>query len=108
VLADALAPAADKITTAFIFGSLARNEESGGSDVDVLIIGDLGFAEAVGLLYPAQAAVGREINPQVFNAGEWRKKVKAKDPFAMDVLAKPKIFLIGNEDEFAKPGRRQS
>jgi len=99
---------ADKITTAFIFGSLARNEESGGSDVDVLIIGDLGFAEAVGLLYPAQAAVGREINPQVFNAGEWRKKVKAKDPFAMDVLAKPKIFLIGNEDEFAKPGRRQS
>jgi predicted nucleotidyltransferase len=107
VLADALAPVAASIAAAFVFGSVARGTETAGSDVDVLLIGSLGFGEAVKLLYPAQATFGREINPKVFTVAEWRSKLKSKDPFVKDVLAKPKIHLIGNDDELAKLGRRQ-
>ena len=107
VLADALAPSAPTISAAFVFGSMARGSETAGSDVDVMLIGSLTFGDAVKLLYPAQATVGREINPMVFSAEEWRTRLKTKDPFAREVLAKPKIFLIGNEDELEKLGRHQ-
>ncbi len=95
VLVQALAPAAPKLRLAFVFGSVARGQETGGSDVDVMLIGDLGFREAVELLHPCQATLGREVNPKLFSASEFSDKA-ATEPFLIDVLAKPKIFLIGN------------
>ncbi len=59
VLVQALAPVAPKLRLAFVFGSVARGQETGGSDVDVMLIGDLGFREAVELLHPCQAILGR-------------------------------------------------
>ena len=101
VLAEALGSAAKQIRVAFVFGSMAQGRETGASDVDLLLIGDIGFAEAVGLLYPAQAALGREVNPKVFTAVEFSTKATLK-PFLRDVLAKPKIFLIGNDHDLAE------
>jgi predicted nucleotidyltransferase len=95
VLVQALAPAAPKLRLAFVFGSVARGQETGGSDVDVMLIGDLAFREAVELLHPCQATLGREVNPKLFSASEFTDKA-ATEPFLIDVLAKPKIFLIGN------------
>lgn len=94
VLVQALAPAAPKLRSAFVFGSVARGQETGGSDVDVMLIGDLGFREAVELLHPCQATLGREVNPKLFSTREFTDKA-ATEPFLIDVLAKPKIFLIG-------------
>ena len=107
VLSDALAPMAPAISAAFVFGSMARASETAGSDVDVMLLGSLTFGDAVKLLYPAQATLGREINPSVYSADEWRARLKAKDPFIREVLVQPKIFLIGNDDELEKLGRRQ-
>ena len=59
---------------------------------------DLGFREAVAHLHPAQATLGREINPKVFSTTEFSAKA-AKQAFLADVMAKPKIFLIGNAHE---------
>jgi predicted nucleotidyltransferase len=107
VLADALAPMAPAISAAFVFGSMARATETAGSDVDVMLIGGLGFGDAVKLLYPAQAVLGRDVNPSVYSADAWRTRLKTKDPFIREVLVQPKIFLIGNDDELEKLGRRQ-
>lgn len=95
VLIQALAPLAPKLRVAFVFGSIARGHETAGSDVDLMLIGDLGFREAVAHLHPAQATLGREINPKVFSTTEFSAKA-AKQAFLADVMAKPKIFLIGN------------
>lgn len=105
VLAQALAPAAQQLRVAFVFGSMAKGTEIGTSDVDILLVGDIGFAEAVELLYPAQATLGREVNPKVFTAAEF--STKAAEPFLRDVLAKPKIFLIGNDHDLAELAGRQ-
>lgn len=98
VLVQALAPAAPKLRLAFVFGSVARGQETAGSDVDVMLVGDLGFREAVGLLHPCQATLGRELNPKLFSTREFTNKAST-EPFLIDVLAKPKIFLIGNAHE---------
>ncbi len=47
VLVEALMPIAKKIEAAFIVGSVGRGSERAESDVDVLIIGEISFAEAV-------------------------------------------------------------
>ena len=66
---------------------------------------ELDFARAVQLLHPAQAQLGREINPKVFSAAEFASA--ADGPFLRDVLGKPKIFLLGDERELEELGRRQ-
>ncbi len=101
VLAQALAPAAPKLRVAFIFGSIAQGRESAGSDVDLMLIGDLGFSQAVELLHAAQATLGREVNPKVFTASEFTSKA-ATEAFLGDVLAKPKIFLIGSDHDLGE------
>lgn len=88
-----------------MFGSVARAQENENSDVDVMIIGALGFTEAVRLLYPVQATIGREINPKVFTVKEWRAKMEAGDSFVQDVLNNPPIFLIADDSDFAKFSR---
>lgn len=100
VIAQALMPVVAQIAIAFVFGSVARAQENENSDVDVMIIGALGFAEAVRLLYPVQATIGREINPKVFAVKEWRIKMEAGDSFVQDAVNKPKIFLIGDDNDW--------
>jgi len=100
VLAQALAPLAGRVRAAFVFGSSASGKARPGSDVDVLLIGeDLGYGEVVSALYPAQETLGREINPKLYSLAEWRKLAQADGAFYRDVMAKPKLFLMGGKDE---------
>jgi len=108
VLAAALEPARSRIGAAFVYGSMASGRERPGSDVDVIIVGELGFKEAVRLLHPAQQTLAREISPRVYTAKEWAEKRREPDAFFREVLAAPKIFLIGSERELAEPPRTQS
>jgi len=94
VLIEALSSLAPQLRVAFVFGSVAQGRETAGSDIDVMLIGDLGFREAVEQLHPTQAMLGREVNPKVFSAAEFHKM--RGDAFVKDVIAKPKIFLVGN------------
>ncbi len=103
ILIQALAPVAPKLRLAFVFGSVAHGRETAGSDIDLMLIGDASFRELVELLFPVQATLGREINPNVYSAIEFSVKARV-EPFLADVLSKPKIYLIGNAhdlEEFA-------
>jgi predicted nucleotidyltransferase len=100
VIREALMPACEVINAAFIFGSYASSKENRGSDVDVMIIGDISFSRSVELLKGAQKKFGREINPVVMSKEELDDKVRNKHYFIRDVLSKPLIFLIGDKHEF--------
>jgi len=102
VLQSALRGFEPHIQVALVFGSVARGTASINSDVDVLVIGDIGFVEIVQALHPAQDALKREINPVVYAADEFVQRVRQGDGFAREILANPRLFLIGNEDDFAK------
>ncbi|OGD72282.1 MAG: hypothetical protein A2Y64_06865 [Candidatus Coatesbacteria bacterium RBG_13_66_14] len=100
VIREALMPAYEVINAAFIFGSYASLNENRGSDVDVMIIGDISFSRSVELLKGAQKKLGREINPVVMSKEELDDKMGKKHYFIRDVLTKPLIFLIGDKNEF--------
>ena len=98
----ALAPLAERIRAAFIYGSVARGAERRASDVDVMVIGEVSFAETADALGRAQEAIGREINSSVYPPEEFRAKLAAKHHFLRSVLKGEKIFLIGDERELAR------
>jgi predicted nucleotidyltransferase len=108
VLAQALAPVSESLRVALIFGSMARGTAQPSSDVDLLLIGDLDFVTAVRLFHSTQVTLGREINPKIYRTAEWQAKLEARDTFACDVIAKPKIFLIGNDDDLGKPAGKDA
>jgi len=102
VLAAALAPLAARVEVAFVFGSLTRGEEHRGSDVDLMVIGQVSFAEVVAVVGPAQDKLAREINPAVYPTAEFQSKVETNDHFVKNVLSGEKIFLIGGDRELAE------
>lgn len=106
VLRAALAPLADRIGLAFIYGSLARGEEGSRSDVDVMVVGSATFGEVVDALRPPQDKLGREVNPTVYSPAEFKAKLAAKQPFLTAVKGDPKIFLIGDEHDLGELGKQ--
>lgn len=106
-LAEVLRSALEKeprITIAFVFGSVAQARERAHSDVDLLVIGEIGLRDVVGLLGDAAEKVGREINPKVLTPSEFRRRKRTDDPFLSRVLAEPRLFITGNEDELGRLG----
>jgi len=97
-----LAPIADKIYIALLFGSIVQGKESRDSDVDILIVGDPSFAEISERLAPAQKTLGREVNPAVFNPKEFQDKFKKGHHFLNSVLKGDFICLIGDENELKR------
>lgn len=105
-LADVLrAMLADKrIKTAFIFGSIARAEEGAGSDIDLMIIGNIGLRAVSSMLFGAHERIGREINPYVLSPSEFKKRMKEGDHFLKNVSETAKLFIHGTEDDLRSMG----
>jgi len=102
VIRQSLAPDADKIRVAFIFGSMARSTDDRRSDMDLMVVGKISFGDVVSLLTPAEQKLGREVNPVVYPIAEFKKKVKEDHHFVKTVLEDEKIFVVGDEDELRK------
>ncbi len=108
VISAALAPLVPHLDRVFIFGSVASGNETAGSDIDLMVIGDAGFSEVVAALYTTQDVLGREINPKIYSKEEWDQLLQAEDAFVKDVLSKPRIGVTGDKDEPGKPGRENT
>jgi len=97
ILRFALAPAGERITLAFVFGSFASANENRSSDIDVMIIGDIKFTEVINLFSPVQKSLSREINPVVYPVAEFISRVREEHYFIKNILSDRKIFLVGDE-----------
>src|SRR5688500_617490 len=64
---SALATRASEIRAAFVYGSVAKGEDTASSDVDLMVISDeLGYGELYTLLEDVSAKVGRKVNPTIY------------------------------------------
>ncbi|MES2414848.1 MAG: nucleotidyltransferase domain-containing protein [Pseudomonadota bacterium] len=100
VLRSALAPLAAQIDAAFVYGSVARQQDTAQSDVDVLVISpELGYADIFAALEPAAATLGRKVNPTLYTPAELKKRIKSGNAFVTRTLEQPKIWLMGNEEK---------
>src|ERR1035437_2259485 len=107
VIRSALVPLATEIQIAFVYGSVARQKERANSDVDLMVLGNASFSEVVSALGPAQKALGREINPTVFPASEFRSKLAAGNHFLRSVMKEKRLFVLGTENELTKLASKQ-
>lgn len=95
VLRAALAPLADRIEAAVLFGSAVQGGAGPRSDVDVLVVGSAEFSEVTDALAPAEKRLGREINPMVYARDEFRRRMGERGHFVQSMLKSPRISLIG-------------
>lgn len=92
----------DGVKAAFIFGSFAGGAEDNISDVDLMIIGEIDEDGLIKKISKIEDKIGREINYHIFSEKEFAKRIKDKDFFISGILAKPVIFLIGNNENISR------
>ena len=102
VLRASLEDLSSEISLAFVYGSMASGEAGSSSDVDLLIVGSVGRLEVTRSLRDASRTLGREINPSIYGQKELARKLEAEDRFLRGILNKPKLFVLGTEDDLAR------
>jgi predicted nucleotidyltransferase len=100
VLRSSLVPISSGIRAAFVYGSIAKGQESAGSDIDLMVISDhVSYADLFKVIEGASRRLGRPVNPTVYSVSELEKRVRERKSFVVRVLKQPKIWLIGGEDD---------
>ena len=99
LLRRALKPAARRIRFALVYGSIARGTNRARSDLDLLVVGSIGFEELLRRLEPAEKRIGREVSPRLFTEEEFLERRKRGDRFLASVLKGPKVMLLGELDD---------
>ena len=97
-LATALA-GLPNIELAFVFGSQASGKARAESDVDLLIIGEIGLRALAPRLRPVTSTLGREVTPHVLSRESFIAKAHSNDAFITNVLIAPKLWIIVGADE---------
>jgi predicted nucleotidyltransferase len=97
---DALRDFGSEIRAAFVYGSIAKEQDTATSDIDVMLISDtLTYGDVYSALEGASGRLGRSINPTILSTKELAKRVAGDNMFVSRVLSQPKIWLIGGEDD---------
>ena len=86
------------IKAAFIYGSFAKEEERGDSDIDLFLVGDVNENELIPKISILEKEFNREINYTIYTVKELKKERKDKNSFILEVLGNAKIFLIGGKN----------
>jgi predicted nucleotidyltransferase len=96
VVRAALSPLATDIDLAVLYGSVAKNEATSQSDIDLLLVSEaLTLEDAYRALEPAEAKLGRRINPTLYAPSEFRARRESKQPFLAKVFSGPHTVLMG-------------
>jgi predicted nucleotidyltransferase len=101
-LREALAPLAEHVAVAFVYGSVAKGSDTAASDIDLMLVSDtLTYADVMAALHPLIERLGREIQPTLYTRAELRKRIAARNSFVTRVLAQSRLWVIGGEHDLA-------
>ena len=95
-LRDALQALLPSLQSAWVYGSVAKQTDIAQSDIDVMLVGE-GFqlSQVLEALEPAEAQLGRKINPSCYSPKEFERRRAEPDSFVQQVLSQPVLPLIG-------------
>ena len=99
VLRNELETVGQSVRLAFLYGSVARSEETSASDIDLMVIGGTGLSDLIPALRNSERTLGRPVNPTVYSVKEFQEKVSRGDHFLTTVLKGRKQFVKGGEHE---------
>ena len=106
VIKTALNSILDEVALAFIYGSVAKGEDTAKSDIDLLIVSnELTYSEVMERLLDSETSIGRPINPTIYNVDQIEKKLKQDNAFVSRVMEQPKIWIKEDEDVYRTIGQ---
>jgi predicted nucleotidyltransferase len=100
-LGGTLREALDRLGTiefAFIYGSVAAGDEDLLSDIDLMLVGEANLMVLSEVVAGLEDQLGRAINYLVLSRAELVQRYAEGEPFIANVLAGPKIMLMGEEN----------
>ena len=96
VLREALQALLPSLLSAWVYGSVAKQTDTAQSDIDVMLVGEgLQLSQVLAALEPAEAQLGRKINPSCYSPQEFERRRAEPDSFVQRVLSQPVLPLIG-------------
>ena len=96
VLREALQALLPSLQSAWVYGSVAKQTDTAQSDIDVMLVGEgLQLSQVLSALEPAEAQLGRKINPSCYSPQEFERRRAEPDSFVQRVLSQPVLPLIG-------------
>jgi len=103
VIRAALVSVVEQIDLAFIYGSIAKGDDTASSDIDLLVVtNSLAYADVMTLLTDAEQSLGRPINPSIYTAEQIKDKLEQKNAFLVRVVEQPKIWVKGGDDDIGE------
>ena len=87
------------IELAFVYGSFAKAEEHPGSDIDIMVIGDVSDREVNRTISAMERKLKRTINYSLYERKEVRDRLRKKDDFIFAVFEEPHIVLVGSKND---------
>ena len=98
VLSMTLAPLRAQLHLAFVSGATAKGQDMPGSAIDLLLVGEeANYGDLLTGLAPAERTLRRKINPNLYTLADYRRRLREGQPFLLQVLQQPKLFVIGDE-----------
>jgi predicted nucleotidyltransferase len=108
VLIEGIERFGNRVQVAFVYGSVARDEECAASDIDLMVIGRLGLSELVPALKDAEDRLGRPVNPSIYPAEEFARKLAEGHHFLKTIMNGKKLFILGDRHDLAAALESQS
>jgi len=91
-----------KIKYAMLSASFVKGRPYAQNDIDLFVVGTIVLPELGAIIREEEARRSREINFTPMTEEEFNFRKNRRDPFVMGILAKPKVMLIGDEEEIVK------
>lgn len=91
-----------KIRYAMLSSSFLKGKPYTSSDIDLFVVGTIVLPELGAIIREEEARRDREINFTPMTEEEFNFRKNRRDPFIMGILAKPRMMLIGDEEEMVK------
>ncbi len=86
------------IEIVFIYGSFATGEAHAGSDIDLMVVGDIPEKKLALSMVRAERRLSREVNYMLFTRDEVEIRLGQEGDFVHEVFLGPKIVLSGRAD----------
>ncbi len=101
-LREALAPFADKIRAAFVYGSIAGGSDTARSDIDLMVIAEgLTYTDLYTSVQVAEAKLGRRLDITLNTPREWESKLAAGQSFTRRVAERSRLYVMGSDSDVA-------
>ena len=92
----------EKIRFALVYGSFAKGMETGSSDIDLLVIGEIDADLVLESVMQAEKKTGRQISLVLWTEKEFLEKTGSGTPLTKELAETPVIMIMGDLNEFRR------